>query len=308
MIKRAISLLMSIVMVLSMLPLQALAAEIPEEDFPAPVETLAITEETEIPETSAPEEIPETTAPETTSADWEEPVEEVSQEPFFAEVSDFTYTVLNGTYCEISGYTGTDTELTIPDVLGGIQTFSIDSNAGWRVRSNTVLTWDRNQGNTIQLGAHVYPYYGNNNGRNAIQDVKWTSSAKAVAAIDENGCVTCLKPGTAAITATAADGSGKKISFKLTVVKTITSLEMANQSVVGGKSLNLTKLITINPTDATNKNLDWQIVGGDTSGVTLSKGVLKTPKVTAARILTIRATATDGSGKYVQFSVIVNPT
>jgi len=194
-------------------------------------------------------------------------------------------------------------------VENGVQTFSIDSNAGWLVRSNTSYTWDINQGKTVQLSAHVYPYYGENHDKNAIQGVKWASSGKNVATVDENGLVTCLKPGTTTITATAADGSGKKVSFKLTVVKTITVLRMADQTVVGGKNLNLAKLITIEPSDATNKTLSWQILGGDgASTVTLSsKGELKTKKVTSAQTVRIRAEATDGSEQYVIFTVTINP-
>ncbi|MEG2266171.1 MAG: Ig-like domain-containing protein, partial [Acinetobacter sp.] len=47
--------------------------------------------------------------------------------------------------------------------------------------------------------------------------ISWTSSNKTVAVIDKNGIVTANRVGTATITGTAQDGSGKTISIKFTV-------------------------------------------------------------------------------------------
>lgn len=60
----------------------------------------------------------------------------------------------------------------------------------------------------------------------------WSSSADAVAQVDENGNVTLRKPGTATITAAASDGSGVKVSVKLNVfyldeAKTLTAVAEA---------------------------------------------------------------------------------
>lgn len=60
----------------------------------------------------------------------------------------------------------------------------------------------------------------------------WSSSAAAVAQVDENGNVTLRKPGTATITAAASDGSGVKVSVKLNVfyldeAKTLTAVAEA---------------------------------------------------------------------------------
>ena len=62
---------------------------------------------------------------------------------------------------------------------------------------------------TNPLSARVYP-------DTAQQRVKWKSSSTRTATVDENGMVTFLKSGTVTITATAADGSGKSASFRLT--------------------------------------------------------------------------------------------
>ena len=45
----------------------------------------------------------------------------------------------------------------------------------------------------------------------------WTGSNKKVASVDANGKVKALKAGTATITGTAADGSKKKVTCKITV-------------------------------------------------------------------------------------------
>jgi len=47
--------------------------------------------------------------------------------------------------------------------------------------------------------------------------VNWTSSDSAVATVDQNGVVTAVAPGTAVITATAADGRGASASCTVTV-------------------------------------------------------------------------------------------
>ena len=113
----------------------------------------------------------------------------------------------------------------------GIHVYSIDETTGQMIlsvdstkssgllgmiRSNATLK--RALGDTLQFSATVYPFYGEDDSRNASQDVTWKSSNKKVALVHEDGSVELLKTGTVTITATAADGSGKKVSFKLKVV------------------------------------------------------------------------------------------
>ena len=62
----------------------------------------------------------------------------------------------------------------------------------------------------IQLAAVTYP-------ADALDEVKWTSSATSVARVDKNGLVTLVKPGKAVIKAAAQDGSGKTAQLTLTV-------------------------------------------------------------------------------------------
>ena len=65
---------------------------------------------------------------------------------------------------------------------------------------------------STQLMATVLPWYATN------KNVKWESSNKAIATVDEAGKVTALAVGTCTITCSATDGSGVKAECKVTVV------------------------------------------------------------------------------------------
>ncbi|MBQ6395286.1 MAG: Ig-like domain-containing protein, partial [Atopobiaceae bacterium] len=66
-------------------------------------------------------------------------------------------------------------------------------------------------GQTQTLSVRIAPAYADNTA------VSWKSSDTAVATVDANGKVTAKKAGTATITATAEDGSGKSGSIEITV-------------------------------------------------------------------------------------------
>lgn len=162
--------------------------------------------------------------------------------------------------------------------------------------NNTV---DLNTCSSLKLTARVYPGVSS-------QKVNWSSSNKSVL-VDENGNVTILsgvKPGAVTLTATAADGSGKKTTVKLSLVRCATSISMVNSAAVtGGKSLKLSAAVD---KSATNKKLVWSITG-DTAYCTLSGGTLKTKAVTTVKHVTVRATAADGSGVYAECDVTILP-
>lgn len=168
--------------------------------------------------------------------------------------------------------------------------------------SNTALTWDltRDTGK-LNLTAEVFP-------ADAGQGITWKISGKVVERAEDGSWRFTGKTGTATITATASDGSGKKVSFKLTVLK---SMEFINQSqteavLAGGKSLKLASFVTVD-SEATNKKLSWSM-SGDTEVVTLSAtGVLKARKVTDVKTVTVTAKAQDGSGCKAVFTVYVYP-
>lgn len=72
-------------------------------------------------------------------------------------------------------------------------------------------TLDLVAGNSATLKATVAPENATN------KTVTWASSNTAIATVDTTGKVTAVAPGTATITATAADGSGKTATCKVTV-------------------------------------------------------------------------------------------
>lgn len=162
--------------------------------------------------------------------------------------------------------------------------------------NNTV---DLNTCSSLKLTARVYPGVSS-------QKVNWSSSNKSVL-VDENGNVTILsgvKPGSVTLTATAADGSGKKTTVKLSLVRCVTSISMVNSAAVtGGKSLKLSAAVD---KPATNKKLVWSMTG-DTVYCTLSGGTLKTKAVTTVKHVTVQATAADGSGVYAKCDVTILP-
>ena len=176
--------------------------------------------------------------------------------------------------------------------------------------SNTNQKWDLTaQGNTFYLYAGVFPM-------DAMQEVTWKSSSSKVAAVDEDGRVTCLKPGTATITATAADGSGRKAAFKLTVVKTMAYLTLPDYAFIGsGKSLTMTKLDGFSmDNEAANKKLNWILTDLDGNPVSKniatlsSKGVLKANKKVASPVdVLVRVEAADGSGLMAECVVTIYP-
>ncbi len=163
---------------------------------------------------------------------------------------------------------------------------------------NTTLVWDMADQNVIQLSAKVYPL-------SAEQSVTWKSSNAKVASIDASGKITCLKAGTVTITATANDGSGKKASFKLQIVKLMKSLGLVDVSVAGGKSVTLKPLFT--PADPTNKKLAWS-VSENKYGIKINgSGKVSTKAVTEPVNVTVTASALDGSGVSTSCEVTVYP-
>ena len=121
--------------------------------------------------------------------------------------------------------------VTIRPLAQGIHVYSIDEATGLMVlsvdsadrtgllsmiRSNVTQQW--NLDDALKLNAVVYPFYAEDDSRSASQDVTWNSSSKKIALVHEDGTVEILKTGTVTITATAADGSNQKVSFKLKVV------------------------------------------------------------------------------------------
>ena len=137
----------------------------------------------------------------------------------------------------------------------------------------------------------------------ANKSVTWSSSNTAVATVDSSGKVTAITAGTATITVTTADG-GKTAACAVTVnaaivyVTGVTLNKTTDTLTVGAAD---TLMATVNPSNATNKNVSW------TSSNTAVATVDSTGKVTAvaAGSATITVTTADG-GKTATCAVTVN--
>ncbi|MBQ2957632.1 MAG: Ig-like domain-containing protein [Clostridia bacterium] len=151
---------------------------------------------------------------------------------------------------------------------------------------------------SAQLSAAVYP-------AEASQQVAWSTSSSSRVKVDENGVITGLKTGTATITATAKDGTGKKTAVKVHVVRMVTGIEiLGSDSVLAGRSIELEARVT--PSNASEKDVVW--TSSDPSVLTVSKyGDVKAQKIEGVHTAVITATAKDGSGVVAQKTITVTP-
>ena len=121
--------------------------------------------------------------------------------------------------------------------------------------------------------------------------VKWTTSNKKIATVNQSGKVTAKKLGSCTITATATDGSGESASCSIRVIKRVKSLKINHSylKLLEGRSAKIKT--SISPSSATIKSIQWK--SSDTNiAIVNSNG-----KVTAisAGIAKITASTTDGS-------------
>ena len=123
--------------------------------------------------------------------------------------------------------------------------------------SKTVFAGER-----LQLDVSVTPADASD------QRVTWKSSNASVATVDANGLVTGIKKGTATITATAMDGSGKKVSMAVTVQQKPESVTL-NQTAFS-LAVNRTQSLraTVLPSSANDKKVTWSTSDATVATVT----------------------------------------
>ena len=135
-----------------------------------------------------------------------------------------------------------------------------------------------------------------------IRNVIWTSSNTKVATVDSKGKVKAIGKGTATITATAADGSGKNAACKVTVVKKIvTGVTITGKANTVNVKKTLTLRATVKPTNADINGVTWKSSNTKVATVDSNGKVCGIKKGT----VTITATAKDGSGKKDTMKVTV---
>ena len=123
--------------------------------------------------------------------------------------------------------------------------------------------------------------------------VKWSSSKKEIATVDEDGVVTGLKEGTATITVTTEDG-GFTDTCEVTVVfvhVTGVALDETSTTVNIGTPKKL--IATISPEDASDKSVKW--TSSNTSVATVDKNGVVSGQANGEA--TITATTVDGGFK-----------
>lgn len=132
------------------------------------------------------------------------------------------------------------------------------------------------------------------------KSVKWKSSNTKYATVNSKGVVTAKKAGigkTVTITATAKDGSKKKATYKIKIMRhAVKSVKAtAKTSLKVGKKLTIKTVVKTTGKDA-NKKL--QFTSSNTKYATVNaKGVVTAKKAGKGKTVTITVMATDGSGK-----------
>lgn len=151
---------------------------------------------------------------------------------------------------------------------------------------------------TFQLNTDVHPV-------NANEVFKWESSNRDIVAVDTYGEITAVKDGEAIITAKTVDGSNLSAQCKVIVkpVIQVTKIVPENDYVAITVGTSSTLNVSIDPSDATYKNLIW--TSSDTNIATVTNdGIINTVNIGKC---TIKIEATDGSDVTAYILVDVLP-
>ena len=153
------------------------------------------------------------------------------------------------------------------------------------------------KGNTSTLTATIAPSNASN------KTVTWKTSNSNVTTVNSSGNVTAVGVGTATITCTVSDGSGKSATCGVTVTSQIlaTGITLNNTSLnlIQGNTSKLTA--TVSPSNASNNAVTWTTSDSSIATVDASGNVTAVGSGTAI----ITCAANDGSGVFEWCSVIV---
>ena len=153
------------------------------------------------------------------------------------------------------------------------------------------------KGKTLKLSTSVLP-------EDALKStLLWTSSNEDIAKVDARGTISGRKTGTATVTCTAADGSGVNSTCKITVVQNVTKITCKTKRLVLFEDNTLKVSVSVLPSDATNKAVQWTssssyVASVDSSGTITAKSAGET---------VVTAATADGGGKKYSIKVIVEP-
>ena len=173
-----------------------------------------------------------------------------------------------------SGKTGSMTVKIQPKCTGLYATYSGQDSRLVTLKSGYV--------SSAVLYTYEDTYYSGNDtdiklgvtGKNLTPTVKWSSSKPDVATVDSNGNVKAVKAGTAKITATAQDGSGKKATVTINVRNPVSSMAVKS-SLAAGKLGDQQQAFGQNATGqlAYGKSASHSVVFADTYGTVSNKAV-----------------------------------
>lgn len=156
-------------------------------------------------------------------------------------------------------------------------------------------------GKKVSLKVTVSPKNASNS------KVKWKTSNKKYATVNSKGVVTTKKAGkgkTVTITATAADGSKVKASYKIKLMKhQVKKVKISNakKMLKAGKTIQLKGKVTANGKNA-NKTLKWSTSNKKYATVN-SKGKVTAKKAGKGKTVTITAQSTDGTNKKAKIKI-----
>ena len=218
-----------------------------------------------------------------------------------------------GSTTETPGQPGSGSTTEMPDQPGGGSTTetptqpgidngnsqNADDNANKTVKVTKMkISGPSNKlaaGKKVNLSLEIFPANVLN------QEVKWSTSNKKYATVDQTGRVSLKAKGAGkkvTITAEAKDGSGVKASYKITIMKhAVKSIKIkaASKTLRPGSSM---KLKTVVKTSGKNANTTLKWTSSNSKYATVSKtGKVKAKKAGKGKTVTITAVSTDGSNK-----------
>lgn len=156
-------------------------------------------------------------------------------------------------------------------------------------------------GQKVALNVTVLPDNATNS------KVKWKSENVKYATVNSQGIVTTKKAGKGKkvkITAEATDGSGKKATIELKLMKnavTKIQIEKVKNPLKAGKSITLKAKVRTNGKDA-NKTLKWS-VSNEKYATVNAKGKVTAKKAGKGKTVTITAMSTDGTDKKAKVKI-----
>lgn len=159
-------------------------------------------------------------------------------------------------------------------------------------------------GKKVTLRANVAPENAAN------PEVIWESDNARYAVVNSKGIVTTKKAGkgkTVTITATAADGSGIKATFKIKLMaNAVTKVKILNakKTLKAGKTMKLRAAVSANGKKA-NKKVKWTSSNPNYATVN-ARGQVKAKPAGKNKTVTITAMATDGTKKKAKIKIRIN--